>query len=164
MPALQPGEGKPLGKKAAPRRAVRNARLPHCRSRLFPGFGVEDPGADADARIVADQLPVPDDGPDQSTLKQSIGVPLAIAEACLSVLESATEVAAHGARSALVDAGSGVFLARSAFSASIFTARSNVDRVSDRGFAARIERRAATIESDADDACERAMERIEARA
>ncbi|MFB6295243.1 MAG: cyclodeaminase/cyclohydrolase family protein [Halobacteriales archaeon] len=119
--------------------------------------------ADADARTVSDLFPA-DDGPDESTLKRSIGVPLAIADACLTVLELAATVAADGTRTAVVDAGTGVFLARSALRASVFTARSNLALVSDPSFVARIERRTAAIERDAEEASEQAMQRIEQRA
>lgn len=42
--------------------------------------------AETDAQVVADLFPASDGGLDQTALKQSIGVPLTIAEACLNVL------------------------------------------------------------------------------
>jgi formiminotetrahydrofolate cyclodeaminase len=120
--------------------------------------------AEADARVVDDLFPTSGDEFDQSTLKQSIGVPLAIAEACLNVLRLATEVTEKGTGNAVADAGTGVVLAHSALRAAVFTARSNVERVSDPSFVAEIERRTTEIEAAADDAYDRAMEHVEARA
>ncbi|MFB6228065.1 MAG: cyclodeaminase/cyclohydrolase family protein [Halobacteriales archaeon] len=120
--------------------------------------------ADTDARVIADLFPVSGDEVDQSRLKQSIGVPLTIADASLTVLEIATEVTAKGTRTAVADAGTGVFLAYSALRASIFTARRNTEQVIDPSFVADIERRATEIEEASEDAYERAMKTIEERA
>lgn len=120
--------------------------------------------AATDTKVIADLFPISDDDLDQPTIKQSIGVPLTIADASLDVLEIATEVTAKGTRTAVVDAGTGVFLAHSALRASIFTARRNMDLVADPSFVADIERRATEIEEASEDAHEQVMKTIEERA
>jgi formiminotetrahydrofolate cyclodeaminase len=119
--------------------------------------------ADTDARVIADLFPASGNEVDQSGLKQSIGVPLTTADACLNVLEIATAVTETGTRTAVADAGTGVFLARSALRASIFTARRNTDQVTDPSFVGDVERRATEIEEASEAAYERIMETIEER-
>jgi len=119
--------------------------------------------AEADATVVDEVFSATADEPDQWDLKWSIGVPLTIAVACETVLGLAAETAAKGNRNALADAGTGAFLVRAALRASVFTVRSNLDRVRDQSFIDEIERRLAAIESRADDAHERGLNRIEAQ-
>lgn len=120
--------------------------------------------ADADARVVGDLFPGSDRTLNQSTLKQSIGVPLTIAEGSLNVLHLATDITETSSGNAVNDAGTGVYIARAALQAAVFTARSNVDRVGDPSFVAEIERRTIEIEMEADEAHDRAMGHIEEHA
>jgi len=120
--------------------------------------------ADTDGRVV-DELFGADSGVvDQSDVKRSIGVPLTIADACLNVLELATDVTETGNRNAVADAATGVILARSALRAAVFTVRHNVDQVSDSAFVEDVERDVAELEKRADEASERAIRNVEERA
>lgn len=119
--------------------------------------------ADADGRLV-DELFGEDSGDvEQPDVKRSIGVPLTIADACLNVLELATEVTETGTRNAVADAGTGVILTRSALRAAVFTVRSNVGLISDASFVDDVEREVAEIEKRGDEAYERAMQNVEER-
>lgn len=119
--------------------------------------------ADADANVVDELFSTVDDGTSQSTVKRSIGIPLTVAEACENVLDLAVAVSETGTRNALADAGTGVILVRAAVRASVFTVRSNLDRVSDQSFVDHVEQRLTEIESRSDEAYERTMRRIEER-
>jgi formiminotetrahydrofolate cyclodeaminase len=116
--------------------------------------------AKEDAEIIDKLFSATDSEPNQSDVKQSIGVPLTIAVSCQSVLELAIEVTANGNRNAIADAGIGVTLVHSALCASVFTVRSNVGHVSDQSFIDEVEQRATEIESRADDAQRQAMQHI----
>jgi formiminotetrahydrofolate cyclodeaminase len=119
--------------------------------------------ADTDGRVV-DELFGADSGVvDQSDVKRSIGVPLTIADACLNVLELATDVTETGTRNAVADAATGVILTRSALRAAVFTVRRNVDQVSDSSFVEDVERDVAELEKRADEASERAIRNVEER-
>lgn len=109
-----------------------------------------------DAAVVEELFGSGGDGVTPSGLKRSVGVPLAIAEACLTVLELATVVTESGARNAVADGVTGTLLARSALRASLFTVRCNLEMVEDPSFVDEVERRSADIESRA----ERAIEQV----
>lgn len=119
--------------------------------------------ASADARVIDELFPTSGDDLDQSDIKRSIGVPLAIADGCLTVLDLATVVTENGTRTAVTDAGTGVFLVHSALQAALFTVRSNVGRLSDPSFIAEIEGDLTEIETDGDRAYRRALDNVEAR-
>jgi formiminotetrahydrofolate cyclodeaminase len=119
--------------------------------------------ADADANVVDELFSAVDGEPNQSDIKRSIGVPLTIAATCANVLDLAVDVTATGNRNALADVGTGVFVVRAALRASVFTVRSNVDRVSDQSFVDDVEQRLTEIESRADDAHDRTLHHIEER-
>lgn len=95
--------------------------------------------------------------------KRATGVPLAAAEACLSVLEHAAVVTAEGNRNAVPDAVTGAFLAHAALRSCVYIVRSNLERVEDRSFVDEMDRRTAELERSADRASERAMANAETR-
>ena len=117
--------------------------------------------ATRDATVVDELFSTTTDGTDQSAIKRSVGVPLAIAVACGTVLDLAVEITARGNRNALPDAGTGVFLVRAALRASAFTVRENLDHVTDQSFRDDVEQRITRVESRADDAHERVRADLE---
>lgn len=119
--------------------------------------------AASDAAIVEDLFGAASDGVDESDRKRSVGVPLTIAEACLNVLELATTVTADGARSAVVDAATGVYLVHAALRASAYTVRQNLDGVADAEFVAAVEQDVAEVEERGEAAADTAMENVERR-
>lgn len=117
--------------------------------------------AETDASVVDDLFGGADGQPDEPGLKRSIGVPLTIAESCLTVLELAVDVTATGNRTAVADAATGVVLTHASLRAALFTVRSNLGQSADPSFVAEIERRVAEIEDRADEARNRAMRHTE---
>lgn len=118
--------------------------------------------ADRDAAVVDELLAARRDEADRTAaLKKATGVPLAVAETCLLVLEQATVVTEAGYGNAVPDAGTGSFLVHAALEASVFTVRTNVELVSDPAFSAEMETRAAEIERSAEVEFERVRSRIE---
>ena len=114
--------------------------------------------ADRDAEVVEELLGASDDGSDPTAArKRATGVPLAIAEACLPVLERAAVLTEKGNRNAAPDAGTGSFLVRSALGASLFTVRCNLDGIPDPSFVEEMEARAADLERAAEAEFERAL-------
>lgn len=118
--------------------------------------------AETDAAVIDDLFPAATSA--ASGIKRAIGVPLTIAEACLTVLDLAVDVTERGTRTTVGDAVTGVLLAHAALRASVFTVRSNLDYVSDASFVDAVERRAAEAEAGAEDAYDRAMRNVERRA
>lgn len=119
--------------------------------------------AEADATVVDELFSTGDGEIEEFAIKRSIGVPLTVAIACENVIELSVDVAATGTQNALPDAGTGVILTRAAFQAAVFTARSNVDWVSDQSFVDEIEARTTSLETRVDDAHEQVLRHIEAR-
>ena len=119
--------------------------------------------ADADAAVVDGLFGANGDQRDEQQLKRAIGIPLTIARACLTVVESAEVVADTGTKTALADAAIGVMLARAALQASLFTAQSNLDAVPDQSFVDGIERRTTGIERTAEEHAERVLQTINRR-
>ncbi|WP_248910263.1 cyclodeaminase/cyclohydrolase family protein [Halocatena marina] len=118
--------------------------------------------ADKDAEVVDELLAAYRDDSDQTVaMKKATGVPLTIAEACLSVLEYATVVTEKGNRNAVPDAGTGSFLVYSALQASVYTVRTNLGHLSDSAFTEEMETRAANIERSADIEFEQVISTIE---
>jgi formiminotetrahydrofolate cyclodeaminase len=107
--------------------------------------------AERDADVVDELLAMSPDEPDRvAAQKRATGVPLAVAEACLPVLEHATVLAEKGNRNAVPDAGTGSFLVYGALEASVFTVRYNLDRIRDPSFVEEMETRAAELEQSAE--------------
>jgi len=119
--------------------------------------------ADADAEVVVALFGSDGNPRNERLLKRAVGVPLTIARACLTVIETAEVVAETGTRIALPDAATGVMLARSALQASLFTVRSNLDHVPDRVFGDGIERRAAELERSTEEATDHVLRTVDRR-
>jgi formiminotetrahydrofolate cyclodeaminase len=104
--------------------------------------------ADRDAAAVEDLFDA-DSGEADAAAKRAAGVPLAVAEACLPVLEHAAAAVDRGNRNAVPDAVTGAFLVHSALRASVATVRSNLDRIPDESFVTEMEARTAELEQSA---------------
>lgn len=118
--------------------------------------------ADKDADVVDELLAASrDDSAPTVATKKATGVPLTIAEACLSVLEHAIVVTKKGNRNAVPDGGTGSFLVYSALQASIFTVRSNLGHNSDAAFVEEMETRATDLERSAEILFEQVVSNIE---
>jgi len=112
--------------------------------------------ANADAKAVDALLAAtgPVDLTRERRSKRAIGVPLTIAEGCLTVLDEAPTVVAQGTTSAVPDAITGAYLTHAAGLAAVFTVRTNLDAASDPDFETRIGDRAAETERAIDAAFE----------
>jgi len=118
--------------------------------------------ADRDADVVDELLATSPDEPDRVVAqKRATGVPLAIAEACVPIIEHATVLVEKGNRNAVPDAGTGSFLVYGSLQASVFTVRSNLDRISDPSFVEEMETRATELERSAGIEFERVLSTIE---
>jgi len=103
--------------------------------------------ADRDAAAVDDLFDASREDADRTVaMKRATGVPLAIAEACLPVLEGAGVVAEKGNANAVPDAVTGAFLVRAALEACVATVRSNLDPIPDPSFVEEVAARAADLE------------------
>jgi len=111
--------------------------------------------ADRDAAVVDDLFAADGDGNDRTARKRSVGVPLAIAESCSTVVERGAVAAEAGKPTTAPDAETGVCLARAALRASVFIVRRNVAQLSEEPFVERVARRATAIEESAERAFER---------
>lgn len=118
--------------------------------------------ADRDSEAVDELLAASHDRATLTAAKKATGVPLAIAEACLNVLDHAIVVTEKGNRKAIPDAVTGTFLTRSALQASVFTVRSNLGEIADPSFVEEMQQRATEIESSSQTAFERVMANVEA--
>lgn len=116
--------------------------------------------AETDARIIDEFFSGSNGVLEQRDLKRSVGVPLTIADACLNVLKLTTEVTERSTRTAVIDAGTSVFLVQGALRASVFTVRSNLEQMSNTSFINKIEQDVGEIEKDSEKAYEQAMENI----
>ena len=117
--------------------------------------------ADRDAAAVEALLAAADDETRASTAKRATGVPLAIAEACQTVLEQAVVVTATGSPRAVPDAVTGAFLARAALQAAVFTVRTNRRDISDEEFVADVEQRVGDVETASREVFDRVMANAE---
>ncbi len=86
--------------------------------------------------------------------KRAIGVPLTIAESCLTILDEAPTVVTQGIGSAVPDAITGAYLTHAAGLAAVFTVRTNLDAAGDPDFETQIDDRAADTERAIDAAFE----------
>ncbi|MFC6838137.1 cyclodeaminase/cyclohydrolase family protein [Halomarina ordinaria] len=118
--------------------------------------------ADRDAAVVDALLDADGDADRTAAAKRATGVPLAIGEACLTVLERATVLTKKGNRNAVPDAVTGAYLVHGALRASVFTVRTNTARLSDSAFAEEMETRAADIERSAERELDRLLANAEA--
>lgn len=115
--------------------------------------------ADRDAEAV-DALLAASDGSAATAAKRATGVPLAIAEACLTVVENAVVVTELGTPNAVPDAATGAFLARGALDAAVFTVRYNARRIEDPAFAEEMAERTADVEADSAAAFEQVLSTV----
>ncbi|MFC6872213.1 cyclodeaminase/cyclohydrolase family protein [Halobellus marinus] len=105
--------------------------------------------AGGDAELVEDLFGGGADGSTARLRKRATGVPLAIAEASVTVLEGATIASERGRPGVAADATTGAYLADAAIRASLATVRTNLETLSDDEFAADVAERMATIEAAA---------------
>ena len=82
--------------------------------------------------------------------RRATGVPLTIAEACLSVLEAAEVAVELGAENATPDAVTGVLLAESALESALYIVRHNTADLENDSFAGTVRNRATEIDTKAD--------------
>lgn len=101
--------------------------------------------ADRDAQVIEAVYSGPSQDVSQTDIKRSLGVPLAIAESCLGVIENGTMVVEEGDHDVVADAKTGILLARASVFAAILIVNSNLDHVSDQSYKAQIERRVGEI-------------------
>jgi len=114
----------------------------------------DEDAAAADAVKEAFQTPQ-EDGRDRTigeASERATEVPLETATACLAVLEGATVVVKKGNRNTVPDAVTGALLAHAALEASVRTARSNQEYLTDDAFVVAVEGRSTELERDASEA------------
>ncbi|WP_058828771.1 cyclodeaminase/cyclohydrolase family protein [Haloferax sp. Q22] len=104
--------------------------------------------AEADAAVVAG-LPAAFDG-NQTHVKRATGIPLAIAESCLHVLEAAIVVTAEGKKTVLPDVKSGMFFTEAALRAALFTVRTNIGYLDNPSFVEKMNQQTDEIEASAE--------------
>jgi len=103
--------------------------------------------ARADAKVV-EMFAADMDLTAQSTMKRAAGVPLAIAERCLTVIDLAVAVTEKGDSDATADARMGAVLAAGAVRASLLAVRHNLPWIEDQSFVEEMRRRTAELEAD----------------
>lgn len=114
--------------------------------------------AEADAAVVEAVFGTDGVDDDPTMDERATEVPLALAETCLAVLETATVVTGAADRPVVVDAGIGASFVDAALRSALFTARINAASADDESFRTETERRAADVEAAADRAVRLAME------
>ncbi|MFB6117240.1 cyclodeaminase/cyclohydrolase family protein [Halosegnis sp.] len=102
--------------------------------------------ADADAAVV-DALFGTDAEDNERTRRRAVGIPLAVGESCVTIVETGKGIVATRDGPAIDDAVTGVLLAEGAGRAATHTVRTNLDMLSDPTFAARVEARVTDIEA-----------------
>jgi formiminotetrahydrofolate cyclodeaminase len=111
--------------------------------------------ADADAAAAEALFDAFDGGRDADReAKRATGVPLAVAESGVAVLDAAAVVAREGTDTALPDVVTGVFCADAARRSALFTVRTNLEYLEDASFLEEMDRRTAGIEAAAAEALE----------
>lgn len=93
--------------------------------------------------------------------ERATDVPVAVAERCRSVLECATVVVATGNERALADGVTGALFAHSALRSAAFTARTNVDALTDDSVIAETEARIDATEAGGTEALELIVETVD---
>lgn len=111
--------------------------------------------ADADAEAAEALFDALDGGRDAGReAKRATGVPLAVAECGVAVLEAAAVVAREGTDTVRSDVVTGAFCADAARRGAVFTVRTNADYLADPSFVEEMDRRTAEIEAAAAEALE----------
>lgn len=114
--------------------------------------------ADADAAAARSLFDAIDAGDDtERAAKRATGVPLAVAETCVAVLEAAVAVVEKGTDTARPDVVTGALCVEGARRGALFTVRTNADFLADESFVAETGRRA----DDLDDRAASALAEIE---
>ena len=106
-------------------------------------------GADA---AVVDALFGPDAEPDDATRTRAVSVPLAMAETCVEVLETAAVLTGAADRPVVADAATGSSFLDAALRSAVATARTNLAAVDDESFRDETEDRLTEAEAAADQA------------
>ncbi|MGQ4556308.1 cyclodeaminase/cyclohydrolase family protein [Halobellus sp. GM3] len=101
-----------------------------------------------DADLV-DELFGRDAAPSERLWKRAAGIPLAIAETSLAVLEAAGIAIERGRRGVTADAKTGAYLADAAVQASIATVKTNLETISDASLNASFRERVESLERSA---------------
>ncbi|KAA0002351.1 MAG: cyclodeaminase/cyclohydrolase family protein [Thermoplasmata archaeon] len=97
----------------------------------------------------------------QEAYKEAASVPLATAEYCLKVMESARKIAEKGNKNSITDAGSSVVLANAAFRSAIFNVRINLSGIKDENFVGQTEKKIAAMEEKVEEIMKEAMHIVE---
>lgn len=111
--------------------------------------------ARADAEVVERLFAGDADRTSQPELKRATGVPLAIAERSLTVVDLSTTVTRRGDSDAIADARMGAVLAACALRASLLAVRHNLPGIEDPSFVEEMQRRAAELEAGAEQSLEK---------
>ena len=127
-----------------------------CRDRLL-ALGA------ADAAVV-EALFGPDGDPDRGTRKRAVGVPLALAETCLTALEAAVVVTGVADRPVVADALTGSYFLEAAVRSAVATARGNLAAVDEEPFRAETERRLTDVATATDRALAAVRENVDGAA
>lgn len=107
--------------------------------------------AGADAAVIEEVFPVTGDGSRPADGKRAVGVPLAIAETCATVLESGASIATATDGPRRTDAKTGVILAHAALQAALLTVRSNCSLLDDQEFLEETTSRVNRLETKAEE-------------
>ncbi len=111
--------------------------------------------ADADAAAAEALFDAIDAGSDTERAgKRATGVPLAVVETCVAVLEAAVTVVAEGTDTVRPDVVTGILCVDGARRGALYTVRTNADFLKDESFVAEMESRGATLDSRATTALE----------
>lgn len=116
----------------------------------------------ADEDTAAVEAAFLDADPDEAARERALEVPVAIAEACLAVLEAGAVVADHAEGTVAVDAATGAILARSGLRAAALTVRTNHDLVADEATAERAASRADEAETAGEEALQAVLAAVDA--
>jgi formiminotetrahydrofolate cyclodeaminase len=130
--------------------------LEGCRDRLL-ALGA------ADAAVV-EALFGPDGDPDRATRKRAIGVPLALAETCLTAQEAAVLVTAAADRPVVADALTGSYVLEAAVRSAVATARGNLAAIDEEPFRIQTERRLTDVATATDRAVAAVRENVDVAA
>lgn len=106
--------------------------------------------AEQDAQVIETAFSGSGTGVNQTEMKQSLGVPLSIAETSLDVLEVGARILEWHDRPVISDAKTGLILTNGSLSASIFIINSNLDLLTNQSFIEQIEKRVGAIVEAAD--------------
>lgn len=113
--------------------------------------------AASDADVVDELFGSDAAGSDPRVSKRAIGIPLAVAETCLHVLDGAETVTALSDQAVVTDAVIGAQLVHAALEAAVFTVRANAETVPDDSFVTEVTGRVEELSSAGEAAFERVL-------